>query len=215
MNRTITAISVAVIVSGCSVFGGSSAPTCPVADEGVRCLSAREVYAKTHTADTVAPNRDKDGNPIGSTPPEKSSFLSSLFGSDTPGQAATAEEENPSLRAIAPAPVMAMPAVDKPLPVRTQAKVMRIWIAPWEDEGRDLVVGGYVFSEIEGRAWTLGEEQIARVRAQAIDPLAPPKKATARANLQFGALPVAPANQQVGGVRGEQFPVDSTTGTSK
>ena len=30
---------------------------------------------------------------------------------------------------------------------------MRIWIAPWEDRHGDLMVPGYVYTEIEARRW--------------------------------------------------------------
>lgn len=41
-------------------------------------------------------------------------------------------------------------------PFRVPAKVMRIFIAPWEDEQGDLHMGGYVFSEVEPRKWSVG-----------------------------------------------------------
>lgn len=41
-------------------------------------------------------------------------------------------------------------------PFRANAQVMRIFIAPWEDEQGDLHMGGYVFSEIAPRRWTVG-----------------------------------------------------------
>lgn len=40
---------------------------------------------------------------------------------------------------------------DPPVPVRTPAQVMRVWIAPWEDTDGDLVVTGYVYTEIRPR----------------------------------------------------------------
>lgn len=44
-------------------------------------------------------------------------------------------------------------------PYRTPAKVMRIYVASWEDESGDLHMGGYLFSEIEPRKWTVGVRQ--------------------------------------------------------
>ena len=41
-------------------------------------------------------------------------------------------------------------------PFRVPAKVMRIYISPWEDEQGDLHMGGYVFSEIAPRKWSVG-----------------------------------------------------------
>lgn len=44
-------------------------------------------------------------------------------------------------------------------PFREPAQVMRIYIAPWEDESGDLHMGGYVFSEIVPRKWSVGTRQ--------------------------------------------------------
>jgi conjugal transfer pilus assembly protein TraV len=51
------------------------------------------------------------------------------------------------------------PAVDKPTPIRTPAKVMRAWFAPWADVHDVLHAGGYQFVEIEARRWSLGEPE--------------------------------------------------------
>jgi len=46
---------------------------------------------------------------------------------------------------------------DRPIPIRTPAQVMRIWVAPWEDTNGDLIVTGYVYTEIEPRRWVIGD----------------------------------------------------------
>ena len=45
---------------------------------------------------------------------------------------------------------------EDPLALRVPARVMRIWIAPWEDSRGDLHAPGYRYTEIEPRRWTLG-----------------------------------------------------------
>lgn len=52
---------------------------------------------------------------------------------------------------------VAVPRIGQPVPIRTQAKVMRIWIAPWEDNDGDLHANGYIYTEIEQRKWNLGQ----------------------------------------------------------
>jgi conjugal transfer pilus assembly protein TraV len=42
---------------------------------------------------------------------------------------------------------------DSPVPVRSPAVVMRIWVAPYEDLNGDLNSPGYVYTEIEARRW--------------------------------------------------------------
>jgi hypothetical protein len=41
-------------------------------------------------------------------------------------------------------------------PLRSPARVMRIWIAPWEDSRGDLHAPGYLYTEIDPRRWTPG-----------------------------------------------------------
>ena len=44
---------------------------------------------------------------------------------------------------------------EDPLALRVPARVMRIWIAPWEDSRGDLHAPGYLYTEIDPRRWTL------------------------------------------------------------
>ncbi|NEV60335.1 TraV family lipoprotein [Thiorhodococcus minor] len=50
-----------------------------------------------------------------------------------------------------------LPRSTDPLPLRLPAQVMRLWLAPWEDDRGDLHASGYVFTEIAPRTWTLAE----------------------------------------------------------
>lgn len=54
-------------------------------------------------------------------------------------------------------PRQPVPKIDDPTPIRTPAQVMRIWIAPWEDSDGDLMVSGYVYTELEPRRWMIGK----------------------------------------------------------
>lgn len=47
---------------------------------------------------------------------------------------------------------------DQPVPIRTPAVVMRIWVAPYIDDKDDLMAPGYVYTEIEPRRWIYGEQ---------------------------------------------------------
>ena len=40
---------------------------------------------------------------------------------------------------------------------RESAKIMRIYVSPWEDEVGDLHMGGHIYSEIEPRRWRVGQ----------------------------------------------------------
>ena len=46
-----------------------------------------------------------------------------------------------------------------PVPVRTPAQVMRIWVAPYVDTNGDLVAPGFVYTEIEPRRWIYPDDE--------------------------------------------------------
>jgi conjugal transfer pilus assembly protein TraV len=52
-------------------------------------------------------------------------------------------------------------ALDNSVPLRIPPKIIRIWIAPWEDADGDLHQPGYIFSEINDRRgrWIFGEKE--------------------------------------------------------
>jgi hypothetical protein len=52
---------------------------------------------------------------------------------------------------------LVLPSPEGPVPIRVPAQVMRIWIAPWEDDHGDLHAPGYLYTEIAPRRWTIGE----------------------------------------------------------
>lgn len=49
------------------------------------------------------------------------------------------------------------PPPDRAVPVRTEPEVLRIMFSPWEDQAGYLNAGGYVFSEVTPRKWTVGD----------------------------------------------------------
>jgi conjugal transfer pilus assembly protein TraV len=77
-----------------------------------------------------------------------------------PSKPETPKSEAVKAEAIVPFPRHArqpVPKIDDPTPIRTPAQVMRIWIAPWEDSDGDLMVSGYVYTELEPRRWMIGK----------------------------------------------------------
>ncbi|WP_093143654.1 TraV family lipoprotein [Ruminobacter amylophilus] len=48
----------------------------------------------------------------------------------------------------------------KPIPIRTPSVVMRILVLPWQDSAGDLMVSGYIYTEIEPRRWVIGNEGV-------------------------------------------------------
>lgn len=128
-NKPLNCIAIAsmVLLTGCSSFGlGKTEFSCPGGIDGVHCRSAREIYQATHHSDTVKADNKYD----------------------------EAGDKQVSVHVKA-SPVL-IPSIDQPIPIRTQPEVMRIWVAPWQDQDGDLHADGFIYTEIERRKWNLG-----------------------------------------------------------
>lgn len=156
----ILAIS-SLSITGCSMLGvGEDEFACKGIPEGVTCLPAREVYKLTENRDGLEgytneeylekksqladDEKDSDGNvENGDTNSNNGLVL---------GNVKIYNHIQPEKYIDARAPA--------PLAMRTRVKSMRIWIAPWEDKAGDLNLSGYIYTEIEGRRWLLGETAV-------------------------------------------------------
>jgi len=58
---------------------------------------------------------------------------------------------------------------DAPIPIRTPTQVMRIWIAPFENDLGDLQITGTILTDIEPRRWVIGTKPT--LRQDSIKPL--------------------------------------------
>lgn len=105
---------------------------CSGMPDGVKCMSAREVYEATNNGQTLQ-SRTEKGEPV----------VGTHNGSMVARDAVIDNYVTPNLP-------------DKPVPVRTPSMVMRIWVAPWEDKRGDLITPGYIYTEIEPRRWVIG-----------------------------------------------------------
>jgi len=92
-------------------------------------------------------------------------------------------------RVVTPGTVPSHP--EDPLARRLPAKVMRIWIAPWEDSRGDLHAPGYLYTEIEPRRWTVGgpakPERVTLIRPLQIE-RRDTQPSNARASRNTGAM---------------------------
>lgn len=172
-------------LSGCSVLGvGESEFSCSGLPDKVGCLSARDMYEGTAYGGDVYDTRSSqsagrqthpDGKIVSydSSSPTRRAITKEerLFG-DFPRTSSRNSTDSTRIdtivrkvedRYVAPS------TPTKPVPVRTPAQVMRIWIAPWEDKTENLRVSSYVFTEIEKRKWMYDMRGVAR--GQSIKPL--------------------------------------------
>lgn len=66
---------------------------------------------------------------------------------------------------------------DKPIPVRTPSRVMKIWVATWEaEESGALMAPGLIYTEIEPRRWVIGKPESSVSGAQSLKPLSKSSK---------------------------------------
>jgi conjugal transfer pilus assembly protein TraV len=155
--RTGLLAIVAVAAAACSTIGEKGF-ACPGRPPGVRCMSATEVYGATHNTDYVEPTSDKA---LGDDPQSTKQRRASVKAHDRPSPMRTNETLPPTVEPPAGVDLLRTQAIalaiDRPIPIRTPAQVMRAWIAPWEDARGVLHAGGYAFIEIESRRWTFGE----------------------------------------------------------
>ncbi|WP_395756368.1 type IV conjugative transfer system lipoprotein TraV [Edwardsiella ictaluri] len=139
--KMLGAVAALSMLAGCSAFSiGSDEYGCPGMPNGVQCMSARDVYASTNDGNVPRPMKQEEGEP------KANSKGSSNVSASSP------KSGDPVIDTY-----VAPRLPDRPIPIRTPAQVMRIWVAPWEDTNGDLIVTGYVYTEIEPRRWVIGD----------------------------------------------------------
>ncbi len=166
MYRLLTVLAFITITSGCASIGAEDYG-CSGIPDGVTCMSTRDVF---------------DSSNSGSTPVRvvKSDEEDERDSRDRNDNEETSSEKNISQEVKSERvsdPVVdtfVTPRIpDKPIPIRTPAQVMRIWIATWEDKDSGaLMTPGYVYTEVEPRKWVIGKpESAARQQGRTFKPL--------------------------------------------
>lgn len=84
-------------------------------------------------------------------------------------------------------------AVVMPSPLRSQTRILRLWIKPWEDADGDLYDQGYVYVQIDNGQWLIDhlQRQIRDAYAPLKAPPKPPAEATGDQNSNANT-PTAP-----------------------
>lgn len=170
----VLAACVSLLSSGCaniSGLGGSAEYGCK-APLGVRCDSVSGNYYNAIQNNLPSQRQGRQTDAAGSTAASR------------PRSAAAATEAAPSLATSAPPALAASP-------LRSQARVLRLWFKPWEDADRDLYDQGFVYVQIDNGHWLIDHAQ-QRIR-DAYAPIRPPRSAA------LPALPPAkPAEPRFG-----------------
>ena len=173
-------------LSGCmnlSGLGGSSDYACKAPD-GVTCTSVSGTYA----------NAVQDNLPA-----QVAKRRMAAKSNGEPGTNAAPGSPQPRLApTLASAKAAVPPVVQSPslaLPLRSSARILRLWFKPWEDADRDLYDQGYVYVQIDAGQWLIDHAQ--RQIRDAYAPIRPPMGATVKpATPEQSTSPIRPAGQQ-------------------
>ena len=152
-----------------SGLGGDSKYACKAPD-GVACDSVSGTYA----------------NALHNNLPSQQAQRSARRQKETSEENATPTLGRPISSATANLSGMAV----TPSPLRTQARILRLWIKPWEDADGDLYDQGYVYVQVDNGQW-----QIDHVQRQIRDlyaPLKPPPKPATETSSEPGASTPSP-----------------------
>lgn len=156
-------------LSGCSNLsglGGGSKYACK-APEGVACDSVSGTYA----------------NALHNNLPSQRQQQSA----ETPKSSEPSQSTVPRRAPLATAPAVATTSTLTPLdqganPLRSQARVLRLWTKPWEDADGDLYDQGYVYVQVSTGQWLI--DHVQRQIRDTYAPLRPPPKTAAAAGSQ-------------------------------
>lgn len=164
------------LLGGCSAFNvGEEPPECGVGAEGIDCVSAREVWAATDTYSNLegmtaaqvrneaARNDPSAANySVGQTDCDDDECKASKA-STNPWEHNTTANKPLSTKDRAAAygryqeERLHLPSAD-PLAVRSTPDILRITIAPYQNENDVLVMPVQYFAEVEKRKWIIGEK---------------------------------------------------------
>lgn len=92
--------------------------------------------------------------------PDKRTCLSAIEAyraTDTRDLADNALEEEDTISSLSPVQLQPDPERVTAAPYRSAPRVLKIWLAPYEDTEGDLHLPGTVYTELESRRWMLGQ----------------------------------------------------------
>lgn len=139
MYRILFLVAV-LLLTGCASMGANKF-SCGSPD-GARCQSLRQVYDATDSDDYNLSAAKVDRSSHSNDDDDGGADLEKLL---------ARTQDLPASQLPA-----AVPTIDTDMPLRSRSKVLRVWIAPYEDGRGDLHSPGHVFMEIEPRRWTVG-----------------------------------------------------------
>lgn len=160
--RIVFGIVMLSVLSGCASFGNPDYG-CKGLPEGTKCMATRDIYEATGGGQSIKATKSGKQQKHPRDPEEDQNKNNDQLEVSTQ-QAITDPVIDSFVTPNLP---------DRPVPVRTPAKVMRIWVASWEDVSSGALISpGYIYTEIEPRRWVIGKpESAARAQRKVFKPL--------------------------------------------
>lgn len=140
--------AVAMALSGCASMSGLDATDtygCK-APEGVSCISVSGTYANSNPGGRLSRGASAPAKSLGEGPAVYGAASVALAPTSAPGSTSDAIRSNPRL--------------------------LRVWIAPWEDSDGDLHEEGYVHMVVDNGRWLI--EHVRSAPRSNVDGVAPP-----------------------------------------
>ena len=184
--NTSTRVLLPLAVIGLLGLGGCATThfQCPT-PTGVACMSAPQIYGLTNAPGKAGIEaaegdmRDSHGHLI--HPKEHDGVVSTT---DLTADAVNAQ------------PVTPLPKPGDVIPIREPARVMRIWIAPWQDASGNLHMASRVYTEIAPRQWSVGIHADQAMQPHSFFPLQVTNGAAGSASQPSNASPQADDTDQ-------------------
>jgi conjugal transfer pilus assembly protein TraV len=190
-RSAMTAAAVAAALSGCASFSGLDAEStfaCK-APEGVTCQSVSGIYSNSmqNNLPALRPKHEK-GEPA-ETPAPPAGPRPGLPYQQNGGQAQPVSDGGK----VSP---QAMAAPTSGMPVRTPERILRVWLAPFEDQEGDLHDQKYFYVTVQTGSWMIEANRVnIRQQFQQIFPLSPRSRRQEQDEPQARPSPAAQAQQ--------------------
>jgi conjugal transfer pilus assembly protein TraV len=168
MNKKLIALMLAALplFSGCASMlntGNSDKFGCEGMPKGVVCKTPRQVYSMTNSG----------FNDIGTAGENNVSGIKKSGKVIDNQMASVVNNYDTNSGQLAPVPVL------------EQAKVLRIWVAPWVDKNKDLHWPGLIFTKVQVNTWNFGNDSF-----EGVDPPVPHR-------MLQGSEPIPPKKLEV------------------
>jgi conjugal transfer pilus assembly protein TraV len=169
MKHVLTLVAITVTLSGCGNLSGLDASekfACSAPD-GVTCMSVSGIYANAkannlpgmHKREDLADGKEQDSKSREGKP-------TVLTEARTVARNYNDPENTVSLASVTPkTSPKSMSAPNSGAPVRTPERILRVWLAPFEDQEGDLHDQKYFYVTVNSGAWTIEANRV-NIRSQ-------------------------------------------------